>query len=335
LASLPERASATAWQAESFVPVARSIVQAVRELRLQDVRWFLHQLDLSKNGPKTDDNAAANNVPPTPSGDALSPTGALSPLSPAGGSSSPAVVWPAHLRSPSPLLSSLPLGAGALNLPSSSPYIMDTLFDAIVGLQAQRALATARETKRDNRRRAREQGVPLELIDLLTPLPSVASSSSSSSSSGGCHTVIDPFCGSGSVLAMANARGLHSFGVDHSRSRARQAAELQPQRVVDELAQDAQAHEAAHNDLFGEGSGAAVETDPSVSPSASPSPSPAAGTSAGAAAASGPFRTAEEIARRTARKERKEARKALGLTQKQQQQEDKRQAQLKQQQQQQ
>jgi hypothetical protein len=163
---------------------------------------------------------------------------------------------------------------------------------------------------------------------------SSSSASSSSSSSGGCHTVIDPFCGSGSVLAMANARGLHSFGVDHSRSRARQAAELQPQRVMDELAQDAQAHEVAHNDLFGEGSGAAVETNPSASPSASPSPSPAA-ASGGAAAASGPFRTAEEIARRTARKERKEARKALGLTQKQQQQEDKRQAQLKQQQQQQ
>jgi hypothetical protein len=164
---------------------------------------------------------------------------------------------------------------------------------------------------------------------------SSSSSSLSSPSSGGCHTVIDPFCGSGSVLAMANARGLHSFGVDHSRSRARQAAELQPQRVMDELAQDAHAHEAAHNDLFGEGSGVAVGTDPSASPSVSPLPSPAAGASGSAAAASGPFRTAEEIARRTARKERKEARKALGLTQKQQQQEDKRQAQLKQQQQQQ
>jgi hypothetical protein len=41
-----------------------------------------------------------------------------------------------------------------------------------------------------------------------------------------CHTVLDPFCGSGSSLAMANVFGLHAIGVDHSRKRCQQAVSI-------------------------------------------------------------------------------------------------------------
>ena len=37
------------------------------------------------------------------------------------------------------------------------------------------------------------------------------------------ETVIDPFCGAGTVLAVANAYGLHAIGVDISPKRIRQA----------------------------------------------------------------------------------------------------------------
>jgi hypothetical protein len=39
-------------------------------------------------------------------------------------------------------------------------------------------------------------------------------------------TIIDPFCGYGSVLAIANEAGLHSVGVDKSRTRCRRAERL-------------------------------------------------------------------------------------------------------------
>lgn len=41
------------------------------------------------------------------------------------------------------------------------------------------------------------------------------------------HTVIDPFCGQGSVLAVANALGLDAVGVELSRKRAERARTLQ------------------------------------------------------------------------------------------------------------
>lgn len=41
------------------------------------------------------------------------------------------------------------------------------------------------------------------------------------------RTVVDPFCGRGSVLAVANALGLDAVGVDWSPKRCRQAATLQ------------------------------------------------------------------------------------------------------------
>jgi hypothetical protein len=37
------------------------------------------------------------------------------------------------------------------------------------------------------------------------------------------RTVVDPFCGKGTVLAVANALGLCAVGVEISRKRARQA----------------------------------------------------------------------------------------------------------------
>lgn len=38
-----------------------------------------------------------------------------------------------------------------------------------------------------------------------------------------CETVVDPFCGHGSILAAANASGLHAIGVETSRRRAAKA----------------------------------------------------------------------------------------------------------------
>jgi hypothetical protein len=38
-----------------------------------------------------------------------------------------------------------------------------------------------------------------------------------------CHTVIDPFVGQGTVLAMANALGLKAIGIEISRKRCRKA----------------------------------------------------------------------------------------------------------------
>lgn len=43
----------------------------------------------------------------------------------------------------------------------------------------------------------------------------------------GCHTVVDPFCGVGSMLAVANAYGLDAIGVEISAKRAARARELQ------------------------------------------------------------------------------------------------------------
>lgn len=42
----------------------------------------------------------------------------------------------------------------------------------------------------------------------------------------GIQTVVDPFCGEGSVLAIANAVGLSSLGLEKSAKRARQAETL-------------------------------------------------------------------------------------------------------------
>ena len=40
------------------------------------------------------------------------------------------------------------------------------------------------------------------------------------------HTVVDPFCGLGTALAVANALGLHAVGVELSRKRAERAQTL-------------------------------------------------------------------------------------------------------------
>jgi len=41
-----------------------------------------------------------------------------------------------------------------------------------------------------------------------------------------CTTIVDPFCGVGTMLAVANAHGLSSIGVELSKKRARQARNL-------------------------------------------------------------------------------------------------------------
>jgi tRNA G10 N-methylase Trm11 len=41
-----------------------------------------------------------------------------------------------------------------------------------------------------------------------------------------CRTVVDPFCGVGSMLAVANARGLDAIGVELNAKRAERARTL-------------------------------------------------------------------------------------------------------------
>lgn len=43
----------------------------------------------------------------------------------------------------------------------------------------------------------------------------------------GSHTVVNPFCGEGSVLAMANAEGLNAIGLERSEARAKRALRQQ------------------------------------------------------------------------------------------------------------
>jgi hypothetical protein len=43
----------------------------------------------------------------------------------------------------------------------------------------------------------------------------------------GCRTVVDPFCGMGTMLAVANAHGLSAVGVERSPKRAERAQALQ------------------------------------------------------------------------------------------------------------
>ena len=45
----------------------------------------------------------------------------------------------------------------------------------------------------------------------------------------GSRTVVDPFCGLGSALAVANALGMDAIGVELSRKRAEKARELKVQ----------------------------------------------------------------------------------------------------------
>lgn len=40
------------------------------------------------------------------------------------------------------------------------------------------------------------------------------------------HTLVDPFCGVGTALAVANAEGLHAVGVELSARRVRKARTL-------------------------------------------------------------------------------------------------------------
>jgi tRNA G10 N-methylase Trm11 len=42
----------------------------------------------------------------------------------------------------------------------------------------------------------------------------------------GCRTVVDPFCGLGTMLAAANARGLDAVGIELCQKRVRRARAL-------------------------------------------------------------------------------------------------------------
>lgn len=60
--------------------------------------------------------------------------------------------------------------------------------------------------------------------------------------------VVDPFCGSGSAIAMANRFGLSSVGVDHCRKRCVQASQL-PVAEVAERADDGADEVQAEKDV--------------------------------------------------------------------------------------
>eukprot|EP00931_Biecheleriopsis_adriatica_P037764 TRINITY_DN21664_c0_g1_i1.p1 TRINITY_DN21664_c0_g1~~TRINITY_DN21664_c0_g1_i1.p1 ORF type:complete len:143 (-),score=17.84 TRINITY_DN21664_c0_g1_i1:23-451(-) len=49
----------------------------------------------------------------------------------------------------------------------------------------------------------------------------------------GCTLVVDPFCGEGAVLAIANALGLTALGVELTRKRARLGRTLDGQVLLD------------------------------------------------------------------------------------------------------
>ena len=48
-----------------------------------------------------------------------------------------------------------------------------------------------------------------------------------------CRTIVDPFCGLGSILAAANAHGLDAIGVELSKRRAKKARNLGRDRGVE------------------------------------------------------------------------------------------------------
>lgn len=58
----------------------------------------------------------------------------------------------------------------------------------------------------------------------------------------GTHTVVDPFCGAGTVLAVGNVLGLHAVGVDISARRVKQAQSLDGEAL---LAYESEAVKAA------------------------------------------------------------------------------------------
>ena len=56
---------------------------------------------------------------------------------------------------------------------------------------------------------------------------------STSAGAAACPVVIDPFCGQGTVLAVANELGMDALGVELSRKRCRQALKLRVLRAKD------------------------------------------------------------------------------------------------------
>uniref|UniRef100_A0A7S4R9U0 DNA methylase N-4/N-6 domain-containing protein n=1 Tax=Alexandrium monilatum TaxID=311494 RepID=A0A7S4R9U0_9DINO len=61
----------------------------------------------------------------------------------------------------------------------------------------------------------------------------------------GCSVVVDPFCGEGAVLAIANCLGLSALGVELCAKRARAAQALDGQRLLEEDREERAAQHAA------------------------------------------------------------------------------------------
>lgn len=72
----------------------------------------------------------------------------------------------------------------------------------------------------------------------------------------GVDTVVDPFCGAGTVLAVGNALGLHAIGVDISQRRVKQASQLDGEALLTyerEVVGSASHLQGAQGDLKGAG----------------------------------------------------------------------------------
>ena len=173
------------WESGDYRPSTVSIVEAVKSLNVYDVKWFLRQLDLSKNhgsGRKLTPVI----LPPTPtspnmtspiSANCISPAASTSPptntdtTTGSNSTSSNASASTGVTEKPSEYLKSLP--DHALQLPTSSPYILDILLDTIIGLQARAEFVEIEQVKESNEAKAKADGIDPKLVHLLTPVPPV------------------------------------------------------------------------------------------------------------------------------------------------------------------
>jgi tRNA G10 N-methylase Trm11 len=65
----------------------------------------------------------------------------------------------------------------------------------------------------------------------------------------GATTIVDPFCGQGTSLAVANYYGLNSIGVDISPKLVRKSTKLDVKKQMDELEEELKKAETMKQDM--------------------------------------------------------------------------------------